>query len=290
MDLQKIMSEPQGDFGEIYIIAEGGINHNGDLEIAKQMITQAAAAGVDAIKFQKREISLVYTEKFLSEPRESKWGNTQRDQKSGLEFNFSQYQDLYNFSKSLGLDFSASAWDLVSLEFVESLNPEFHKVASAFITNRDFLEVVASYKRPTFISTGMSSYEDIDAAVQIFESASCPFMIMHSVSVYPAQLESLNLLMIKTLASRYSRVVGYSGHEASVSPSLTAAAFGARAIERHFTLDRSMYGSDQSASLEPDGLRRLVAGIRKIPMIVGDGVKRYEKGEEEVAKKLRYWQ
>ena len=207
-----------------------------------------------------------------------------------MEFNFSQYQELYNFSKNLGLDFSASAWDFVSLKFIESLNPEFHKVASAFITNQEFLQVVASYKRATFISTGMSSYEDIDAAVQIFESASCPFMLMHSVSVYPAELGSLNLSMIKTLASRYSRVVGYSGHESSVSPSLTAAAFGARAIERHFTLDRSMYGSDQSASLEQDGLRRLVAGLRKIPIIVGDGIKRYEKGEEEVAKKLRYWE
>ena len=289
MNLQTLMSEPQGTFGEIYIIAEGGINHNGDIDIAKQMITQAAAAGVDAIKFQKREVSLVYTEDFLNQPRDSKWGNTQRDQKNGLEFNPKQYLELYDFSKSLGLDFSASAWDLESLRFIESLNPEFHKVASAFITNLKFLRAVADLRRPTFISTGMSTLADIDNAVSIFEEAKCPFMLMHSVSVYPAELKSLNLSLIKTLANRYSRAVGYSGHEASVSPTLTAGAFGARAIERHFTLDRSMSGSDQSASLEPDGMRRLVAGLRKIQFTVGDGIKRYESGEQEIAKKLRYW-
>ena len=289
MNLQTLMSQPQESFGEIYIIAEGGINHNGDIDIAKQMITQAAAAGVNAIKFQKREVSLVYKEDFLNQPRDSKWGNTQRDQKNGLEFNAKQYQELYDFSKNLGLDFSASAWDLESLRFIESLNPEFHKVASAFITNLQFLQAVAALRRPTFISTGMSTFADIDHAVSIFEEAKCPFMLMHSVSVYPAELKSLNLSLIKTLANRYSRAVGYSGHEASVSPTLTAGAFGARAIERHFTLDRSMSGSDQSASLEPDGMRRLVAGLRKIQFIVGDGIKRYEAGEEDVAKKLRYW-
>jgi N-acetylneuraminate synthase len=290
MNLRNMMSQPIETFGDIYVIAEGGINHNGDINLAKQMIKQAADSGVDAIKFQKREVSLVYTDEFLNQPRESQWGATQRDQKNGLEFNQSEYIELYNYAKNFGLDFSASAWDLVSLNFIESLNPEFHKVASAFITNLEFLKSVASFMRPTFVSTGMCTYEDIDTAVAIFESANCPFMLLHSVSVYPAELSSLNLSMIQTLAKRYKRVVGYSGHEASVSPSLTAAAFGARAIERHFTLDRSMYGSDQSASLEPDGMRRLVAGLRKIPVIIGDGQKRYEVGEQEVAKKLRYWQ
>lgn len=290
MDLDKLMSATVNDLTDIYIIAEAGINHNGDLELAKQLISNAANVGCDAIKFQKRSIDKVYTQEFLAEPRISPWGETQRDQKLGLEFSEEEFVELSNFARQLNIDFSASAWDLDSLRFIETLQPAFHKVASAFITNVDFLEAVASYRRPTFVSTGMCTIESIDKAVQIFTNKQCPFMLMHTVSVYPAKLDTLNMRLIQTLAQRYSKPVGYSGHESSVSPTLCAAALGAKAIERHFTLDRTMYGSDQAASLEPDGFRRLVAGLRKYPAILGDGEKDFGADEQSVAKKLRYWE
>jgi N-acetylneuraminate synthase len=290
MDLVKLMAAGIDEPTEIYVIAEVGINHNGDLEIAKRLIREAARVGCDAVKFQKRTINIVYSPELLAEPRESPWGKTQRAQKEGLEFNAAQYSELRNLATELGIDFSASAWDLESLKFVHDLKPEFHKVASAFITNIEFLEAVAKLGLPTFISTGMCTLEQIDKAVQIFERLNCPFMLMHTVSVYPAKLSSLNMKMIGTLQDRYSKAVGYSGHESNVSPTLCAAALGAKAIERHFTLDRTMYGSDQAASLEPDGLQRLVAGLRKYPEIIGDGVKRFDAEEVAVARKLRYWE
>jgi N-acetylneuraminate synthase len=290
MDLVKLMAAEIDEPTEIYVIAEAGINHNGDLEIAKELVRAAARIGCDAVKFQKRTIDIVYTPALLAEPRESPWGNTQRAQKEGLEFNEAQYLELRTLASQLGIHFSASAWDLESLKFVSKLEPEFHKVASAFITNETFLEAVAELGIPTFISTGMCTLEQIDKAVQIFESARCPFMLMHTVSVYPAKLSSLNMKMIATLQNRYSKAVGYSGHESNVSPTLCAAALGAKAIERHFTLDRTMYGSDQAASLEPDGLQRLVAGLRKYPEIMGDGKKHFGAEEVAVARKLRYWE
>lgn len=290
MDLAKLMAAGIEDPTEIYIIAEAGINHNGDLEIAKKLIREAARVGCDAVKFQKRTIDIVYTPELLAEPRESPWGNTQRAQKEGLEFNSAQYLELRKLALELGIHFSASAWDLESLKFVHDLKPEFHKVASAFITNEEFLEAVANLGLPTFISTGMCTLEQIDKAVEIFEKAKCPFMLMHTVSVYPAKLSSLNMKMIQTLQNRYKRSIGYSGHESNVSPTLCAAALGAKAVERHFTLDRTMYGSDQAASLEPDGLQRLVAGLRKYPAIIGDGVKTFDAEEVAVARKLRYWE
>jgi N-acetylneuraminate synthase len=232
----------------------------------------------------------VYTQEFLAEPRKSPWGETQRDQKRGLEFDEDQYAELAQFAKELNIDFSASAWDHDSLNFVEAMQPAFHKVASAFITNEEFLNSVASFRRPTFVSTGMCNIETIDRAVSIFKEHGCPFMLMHTVSVYPAKLDSLNMRLIPALEDRYGKPVGYSGHESNVSPTLCAAALGAKAIERHFTLDRTMYGSDQAASLEPDGLQRLVAGLRKYPAILGDGEKHFDSEEQAVAKKLRYWE
>ena len=290
MNLTKLMSSASSELSDIYIIAEAGINHNGDIDIAKKLISSAASIGCDAVKFQKRNIEKVYTQEFLAESRKSPWGETQRDQKLGLEFNETEYQELSAFAKNLKIDFSASAWDLDSLQFVEDLQPAFHKVASAFITNEAFLTAVAKLQRPTFVSTGMCEVEIIDRAVQIFKENNCPFMLMHTVSVYPAKLESLNMRLIPTLEKRYSKPVGYSGHESNVSPTLCAAALGAKAIERHFTLDRTMYGSDQAASLEPDGLQRLVAGLRKYPSILGDGKKHFDADEQAVAKKLRYWE
>ena len=289
MNLVRLMAAEIEELTEVYVIAEAGINHNGDLEIAKELIRVASSTGCDAIKFQKRTIDTVYSPELLAEPRESPWGSTQRAQKEGLEFNQEQYLELRRLASSLNIHFSASAWDLESLKFVDNLNPEFHKVASAFITNETFLAEVAKLGRPTFISTGMCTLEQIDRAVEIFKASRCPFMLMHTVSVYPAKLSSLNMRMLTTLQNRYSKAVGYSGHESSVSPTLCAAALGAKAIERHFTLDRTMYGSDQAASLEPDGLQRLVAGLRKYPEILGDGIKHFDAEEVAVARKLRYW-
>lgn len=290
MEIREILSyKPEQNSG-IYIIAEAGINHNGDFEIAKKLCDEAKKAGCDSIKFQKRTIELVYSKKLLDEPRVSPWGNTQRDQKLGLELSFEDFHKLAKHCESLQIDFSASAWDFKSLEFIESLNPKYHKIASAFINHKNFLRKVASYSRPAIVSTGMATLDDIDQAVEIFRKANCPFILMHSVSVYPAQLEELNLSVIKTLQDRYQMIVGYSGHEASVSPTLCAASLGARVIERHFTLDRTMYGSDQAASLEIDGMRRLVAGLRKYPAILGSGEKEFGERERLVAKKLRYWE
>lgn len=288
--LLDVINSNVGEFSEIYFIAEIGINHNGDVSLAKRMMEEAAKAGCDAVKFQKRKVDEVYSDDLLSEKRESPWGTTQREQKYGLELDEDDYLVLKNYASDLGLDFSASAWDFTSLQFVESLEPSFHKVASAFITHESFLRKVASFGRPTVFSTGMCNEQAISIAISIFKDAKCSFIPLHTVSVYPCPEEELNLLYIKTLRDKFGVNVGYSGHESSVSPSLAAASLGAKVIERHITLDRALYGSDQSASLEVDGLRRLVAGLRKYPSIMGDGVKRFEAKEKSVAKKLRYWE
>jgi N-acetylneuraminate synthase len=273
----------------VLIIAEIGINHNGDIDIAKRLIEQARAAGCDAVKFQKRTIDIVYSPDVLAQPRESPWGTTQRAQKEGLEFGKKEYDAIDAHCRTLGIDWFASAWDIPSQQFLRRYNPKYNKVASAMLTHREFVEEVASEKRPTFLSTGMCSFDQIDAAVDVFKKAGCPLILMHTVSTYPAPEKDLNLQVINTLRERYHLPIGYSGHEASVSPSLMAAMMGAVAVERHITLDRAMYGSDQAASLEIAGLINLVGTIRKIPTSLGDGVKRMAPGEEGVAKKLRYW-
>lgn len=275
----------------VKFIAEIGINHNGDIGIAKELMLLAASSGCDAVKFQKRDIDKVYTQEFLDSPRESRWGKTQRDQKLGLEFGKSEYTEIDRFAKELGISWSASAWDLSSLAFIESFNPEFHKVASAFATNKHFLTEVAKLGRLTLVSTGMTTIEDCDQIVEIFRDAKCPLVLLHCVATYPASRESLNLRVIQTLKGRYGSIpIGYSGHESSVSPSIVACSLGAVVIERHITLDRSMVGSDQAASLEPSGLRNLVGALKWIKTELGDGIKKYEKGEHETAIKLRYWE
>lgn len=274
----------------VLIIAEIGINHNGDIGIAKQLIDMAKAAGCDAVKFQKRTIDIVYTPELLAAPRESPWGKTQRQQKEGLEFGKEQYDEIDAYCKQVSIDWFASAWDSRSQRFLAHYNLKYNKVASAMTTNEDFLKLVASERRPTFLSLGMCNWDEVDRAVKIFKTADCPVTLMHTVSEYPAQEEILNLAMIPELRRRYGLPVGYSGHEPSVSPSLVAVMMGAVAVERHITLDRAMYGSDQAASLERPGLETLCAQIRKIPVILGDGVRRITDKEVEVAKKLRYWQ
>jgi N-acetylneuraminate synthase len=291
MDLNNLIKAKQHSVENgVYIIAEVGINHNGDLDIAKKLIDMAKTAGCDAVKFQKRTIDIVYTPEVLSAFRESPWGTTQRAQKEGLEFGQAEYDEINRYCKAIGIDWSASAWDIESQKFLAQYNCPFNKIASAMITNLPFLDAVASEGKLTFVSTGMSTYEDIDKAVAIFNKHKCPFVLLHTVSTYPSKEEELNLRCIQTLQKKYNVPVGYSGHEASVSPSLVAVMLGAVAIERHITLDRAMYGSDQAASLEKDGLERLVGMIRKIPVVLGDGEKRFEEREQQVAKKLRYWE
>lgn len=274
----------------IPVIAEIGINHNGDLSLAKKLIDLAASSGCDAVKFQKRTIDEVYSEELLDSPRDSPWGTTQRHQKAGLEFDQEQYEEIDVHCKKLGIRWSASAWDLKSLEFVEMFDPPFHKVASAMITHTEFLEAVARLRRLTFVSTGMADEEMVTKAVEIFKKHSTPIVLFHTVSTYPSPEKDLNLLAIPKLVERFGLPVGYSGHEKTVSPSIIAASLGAVAIERHITVDRTMYGSDQSASLEEPGLRNLVAVARKLPSILGSGALEWAPGEADVAKKLRYWE
>ena len=274
---------------QVFIIAEIGINHNGDLCIAKKMIDLAKAAGCDAVKFQKRTLETVYTQEFLESPRESPFGATQREQKEALEFDEADYDQINQYCHERAMDWFASAWDLESFEFLKKYDLKYNKIASPMLTHIPLLHAVAGERKLTFISTGMSNYREIDTAVKVFREAKCDFTLLHCVSTYPSPEEDLNLRMIETLRDRYDCPVGYSGHEPSVSPSLVAAALGAAVIERHITLDRSMYGSDQAASLEKAGLEMLVNQVRKVKLVMGNGVKRITPGEAEVAEKLRYW-
>lgn len=271
----------------IFIVGEIGINHNGDMSICKDLIDMSIEAGCDAVKFQKRDIDEVYTQEFLDSPRESPWGNTQRDQKQGLEFNAEEYYEIDEYCKKKNIHWFASAWDMNSQIFLKQFNCRFNKVASAMIVYKDLLRVIAKEKKHTFISTGMSNYDDIQSAVDIFRNEDCPFELMHTVSTYPMRDEDANLNMIKTLRDRFQCDVGYSGHEVGLSVSYAAAALGISSLERHITLDRSMYGSDQSASVSADGFRLLIGGVRKIEKALGDGVKRIIDDEIPIAKKLR---
>ena len=273
-----------------FIIAEIGINHNGDLKIAKKMIEESKTAGVDAVKFQKRDIFEVYTKEYLSQERESPWGKTQLDQKKGLEFEEKEYLEIDKFCKEKGIKWFASAWDLKSLNFLDKFNFEYHKIASAMIVDINFLTEVAKRKKYTFISTGMCEMKDVSKAVEIFRENNCKFELMHCVSAYPFESEHADLGLIKFLSEKFKCDVGYSGHEKSgVAISYAAAALGATSIERHFTLDRSLYGSDQAASIQPEGLRKLVGGIRQIDLALsGKGnEKKILDIEVSVAKKLR---
>ena len=271
----------------ILIIAEVGINHNGDMSICKELIDVASDAGCDAVKFQKRDIDEVYTQDFLAEPRESPWGTTQRDQKGGLEFGIDEYKEIDQYCKDKGLEWFASAWDLNSQEFLRQFDCKYNKIASAMIVHDDLLRMVAEEKKHTIISTGMSTYDDIQKAVDIFREYNCPFELAHCVSTYPMRDEDANLKAIKTLRDRYDCGVGYSGHEVGLAVSYAAAALGITSLERHITLDRAMYGSDQAASIEPNGFRQLVAGVRKIESAMGTGEKVVLPEEVPIAKKLR---
>jgi N-acetylneuraminate synthase len=273
-----------------YIIAEIGINHNGSMEIAKKLIDMAKECGCNAVKFQKRTINVVYSEAVLNTPRESPWGTTTRQQKEGLEFNAEQYREIDSYCRERGIEWFASAWDIASQEFLRQFNLKHNKLASAMLTHPRFIEAVASEGRHTFVSTGMCDWSVLDEVVKVFRKRNCPFTLLHTVSVYPCKEEHLNLACIQTLRERYGVPVGYSGHEVSPIPSIIAAALGAVVIERHITLDRTMYGSDQAASLERRGLEIMVGGIRSHEVALGDGKKCFGDAEKAVAKKLRYWE
>ena len=272
----------------VFITAEIGINHNGDIEIAKKLIDIAKNADCDAVKFQKRTVEKVYSKQVLDSTRESPWGTTTREQKLGLEFNKKEYDIIDAHSKEKRIEWFASSWDIDSQLFLRNYHLKHNKIASAMLTNTELLNVVAEEKKHTFISTGMSTIEQIDQAIKVFKNNNCPFELMHSNSSYPMKPDEANLQCIKTLKEKFNCNVGYSGHESSgYNISLAAAVLGATSIERHITMARAMYGSDQAASLEPLGLVRLVRDIRMLDLIMGDGVKKVYPSEIPVMKKLR---
>ena len=271
----------------IIVVAEIGINHNGDMSICKELIDIAIDSGANAVKFQKRNIDNVYTKEFLDSPRESPWGKTQREQKEGLEFSYDEYSEIDKYCKEKNIDWFASAWDLDSQNFLQRFDCKYNKVASAMIVYADLLKIIAKEGKHTFISTGMTTYDDIQKAVDIFTEENCPFELMHTVSTYPMKDEMANLKMINTLRNKYQCNVGYSGHEVGLAVSYAAAALGITSLERHITIDRSMYGSDQAASVEPVGFKNLVGAVRKIELAMGDGEKRTIEEEILIAKNLR---
>lgn len=274
-----------------FIIGEIGINHNGDLKIAKKLIDNAVLAGCDAVKFQKRTVEKVYSPEELDVPRESPWGKTNRIQKEGLEFGLPDYQEIDRYCKEREIEWFASAWDIDSQKFLGQFNLKYNKVASAMLTVKPLLEEIAKQGRYTFISTGMSTLTEIGEAVGIFKKHNCDFELMHCISTYPMKDNDANLKMIKELKQRFNCNVGYSGHEEGIQISLAAAAMGATSIERHITLNRNMYGSDQSASLEPVGLLRLVRDVRIIESVLELKEKQILEAEEPIREKLSnpYW-
>ena len=271
----------------IIVVAEIGINHNGDMSICKELIDIAIESRANAVKFQKRNVDKVYTKEFLESHRESPWGRTQREQKEGLEFSYDEYSEIDKYCKEKDIDWFASAWDLDSQKFLQRFDCKYNKVASAMIVYTDLLKMIAKEGKHTFISTGMTTYDDIQKAVDIFTEENCPFELMHTVSTYPMKDEIANLKMINTLRNKYQCNVGYSGHEVGLAVSYAAAALGITSLERHITIDRSMYGSDQAASIEPVGFKHLVGAVRKIELAMGDGEKRTIEEEIPIAKNLR---
>lgn len=272
---------------KIFIIAEIGINHNGDIEIAKKLISSLKQSGADAVKFQKRTVEDVYTQEQLNSLRDSPWGKTFRQQKEGLEFNEKQYDLINDFCKIQKISWFASCWDIKSLEFLKKYNLKFNKIASAMLTHKKLISEIAEEKKYTFISTGMHSLNEIDEVVNLFVKKKCPFELMHTVSTYPTKNENANLKMIETLRKRYKCNVGYSGHENGRAVTVGAAALGATSIERHVTLDRTMYGSDQAASLEIDGFRQMVNYVRIIEKALGSGEKIILDDEKKIREKLK---
>jgi N-acetylneuraminate synthase len=270
-----------------FIISEIGINHNGSLDIAKKLIDNTIEVGCDAVKFQKRTVDRVYTQEFLDSPRESPWGNTQREQKEGLEFGKNEYDGIDRYCKEKGIEWFASAWDIESQLFLRQYNLKYNKIASPMLTHKKLLETVAEEGKYTFISTGMSTMEQVEKVVKIFEGFECPFELMHCNSSYPTEDFDSNLDCIKTLRERFNCNVGYSGHEKGIQITLAAVSLGATSIERHITLDKYMYGSDQFISVNPMDLIKMCKIIRIIEKSMGDGKKTLRGEEKKVLSSLR---
>lgn len=272
----------------IYIIGEIGINHNGDINLAKKLIDMAKECGCDAVKFQKREVDKVIPKEMWHTKKETPYGIVDYiDYKRGIELSREDYINLKDYCDKKEIDFLASAWDLDSLKFIESLNPRYHKLASPMLRDETFVEELAKYKRETIISTGMSTLNEIDEITKIFNDNKCPYILLHCVSVYPCPDNLLNLNSINTLKDRYKCRVGYSGHSSGIQDAIIACTIGATVIEKHITLDRSMFGSDQSSSIEKNGLSRMIRDIRLLNIIYGDGNKDILSVDEmKVRKKL----
>jgi N-acetylneuraminate synthase len=269
-----------------YLIAEIGINHNGDVGIAKKLIDKAVQYGFDAVKFQKRTVEIVYSAEELARERESPFGATNGDLKRGLEFGLAEYQEIDRYCREKNIQWFCSPWDEKSVDFLEQFTPVAYKIASASLTDDGLLSHIKATKRPILLSTGMSTLDEIDHAVSVLDGAE--LLVMHTTSTYPSKDHELNLSVIATLRQRYGLPIGYSGHEVGVLPSVFAvAAFAACAVERHITLDRSMWGSDQAASLEPRGMELLARYIKMWPECRGDGVKRVLDAEIPIKQKLR---
>ncbi len=268
-----------------YFTAEIGINHNGNLGVAKRLISAASGAGCDAVKFQKRTVEVVYTPEELAKPRENPFGPTNGDLKRGLEFSREQYGEIDLFCKTVGIVWFASAWDEGSADFLEKFDPPCYKISSASLTDDALLRHIRGKGRPVILSTGMSSLEQIDHAVEVLGAQD--LILMHCTSTYPSNVEELNLRVIPALQQRYQVPVGYSGHEVTLYVSLAAVALGACIMERHITVDRTLWGTDQAASVEPHGIERLVKNIRAVEKALGDGVKKVYDSELSILKKLR---
>ncbi len=281
----KIGQRVVGDGEPCFMVAEVGINHNGDLDIARKLIAAAHLAGCDTVKFQKRTIEVVYTPEDLAKPRDNPFGSTNGDLKRGLEFREPQYRAIDDYCRMHGILWFASCWDEASVDFIEQFKPPCYKIASASLTDDALLKHHRGYRRPVILSTGMSTLAQIDHAVEVLGTDD--LVLMHTTSTYPAKVEELNLRAILTLRQRYDVPVGYSGHEVGLSTTVAAAVLGACMIERHITLDRAMWGSDQAASVEPQGMSRLVRDIHAIEAALGDGEKRVYESEIPILKKLR---
>ncbi len=281
----KIGNKWVGEGFSTYVIAEIGINHNGSMDLTKKLIDASIDCGCDAVKFQKRTVDVVYTKEELAKPRENPFGPTNGDLKRGLEFGQAQYKEIDRYCREKGIDWFSSCWDEGSVDFMEQFNPVCYKIASASLTDDNLLKHHRKFGRPVILSTGMSSMEQIAHAVEILGRDN--LVILHCTSTYPSQPNELNLKGIGTLKDRFGVPIGYSGHEVGLATSYAAAVLGACVIERHITLDRAMWGSDQAASVEPQGFKRLVRDVRELEAALGDGVKRVYESEIPIIKKLR---
>lgn len=282
------IEKDKNKFLSCYIIAEAGLNHNGSLDIAKNLIDVAVDSGANAVKFQKRTVSKLATNQILDaiDDRFPEFGNTYREIREFIEFNKTEYLELKSYAKSKNIDFMVTAFDIDAVDFLEDVGVDSYKLASHSLTNLPLLEYLSKKRKPTILSTGMSYLDDIQMAVDIFEANNCPLSLLHCVSSYPTPFDECNLRMLDVLSKKFNIPVGYSGHEIGFLPTISAVARGAKIVERHFTLDKNMVGFDHKLSLEPHELKEMIKQIRNIEVILGDGVK--DVSETELITSRKY--